>query len=106
MAKSIRVEICNEKYPLRVNPEDEEYMREVAELVDQRMQSALKNHPGHPKLTAAVIAALSLAEDLMEAREGRETTERRVRTELSEIVDELGNALPPEEGGTAPTSDQ
>ena len=106
MAKSIRVEICNEKYPLRVQPEDEEYMREVAELVDQRMQSALKNHPGHPKLTAAVIAALSLAEDLMEAREGRETTERRVRTELSEIVDELGNALPPEEGGTEPTSDR
>lgn len=103
--KSIRVEICNEKYPLRVAPEDEAYMREVAGLVDRRMQSALENHPGHPKLTAAVIAALSLAEDLMQERDGREDTEKRVRTELSEILDELGNALPPEEGGaeTSPT---
>lgn len=97
--KPIRVEICNEKYPLRVAPEDEAYMREVARLVDRRMRSALENHPGHPKLTAAVITALSLAEDLMQERDGREDTEERVRTELSEILDELGNALPPEEGG-------
>lgn len=102
--KSIRVQICNEQYPLRVAPDDEEYMREVAALVDRRMRAALENHPGHPKLTAAVIAALSLAEDLMQEREGREGTEQQVHTELSEIVDELGRALPREEGGTESTS--
>lgn len=73
MEKTIRVSILGRSYPLRVREEDEPFTRRVATLVDERIRAMERQAPGHPDLTAAVIAALSIAEEMLSAREELDT---------------------------------
>jgi cell division protein ZapA len=65
MEKTIRVSILGRVYPLRVEEADELFTRRVASLVDERARAMERQAPGHPDLTHLVIAALSLAEELI-----------------------------------------
>jgi len=69
MDKTIRVTILGREYPLRVSEAHEAFTRRVAELVDERIQAVEQQAPGHPDLTHAIIAAMSLAEELLTAQE-------------------------------------
>lgn len=60
---SIRVEIAGEWYTLRADA-DEEYTRRCAALVDERM-SAVSERAGVTAKNAAILAALSLSDDLL-----------------------------------------
>lgn len=71
MSITIRVTILGREYPLRVDPAHEAFTRRVAALVDERIRAVERQAPGHPDLTHAVIAAMSLAEELLRLREGR-----------------------------------
>jgi cell division protein ZapA (FtsZ GTPase activity inhibitor) len=89
MSKPIRVRIMGRKYPLRVDASDEAYMRKIASFVDEKMQAVRDNFPGQPELTSAVIASLSIAEELIEERSKREQQETRVHGELTELIEEI-----------------
>lgn len=60
---SIRVEIAGEWYTLRADA-DEEYTRRCAALVDERM-SAVSEQTGVSAKNAAILAALSLSDELL-----------------------------------------
>ena len=60
---SIRVEIAGEWYTLRADA-DEEYTRRCAALVDERM-SAVSEQTGVTAKNAAILAALSLSDELL-----------------------------------------
>ncbi len=66
--KTIRVTILGRPYPLRVEPADEEATERLAAWVDKRIRAMEASAPGHPALTHAVLAALSLADELEAAR--------------------------------------
>ena len=83
--KSIRVLILNREYPLKVRAEDEHETRELAALVDERMQAIRRHVPGEPDLTVAVLAAMAIAEEMVTQR--RETTLREA--DVLSIVDSL-----------------
>lgn len=63
---SIRVEIAGESYTLRADA-DEEYTRRCAALVDERM-SAVAEQSGVSAKNAAILAALSLSDELLRQR--------------------------------------
>ncbi len=83
---SIRVEIAGEPYTLRAEA-DEEYARRCAALVDERM-SAVSRQGGVTAKNAAILAALSLSEELL--RQRARVTDRlgvltaRIEAELEE----------------------
>ncbi|WP_072714329.1 cell division protein ZapA [Rhodothermus profundi] len=83
--KSIQVTIMGRSYPLRVRPEDEALMYQLAATVDEKMRAFREAHPEQSELTAAVIVALSLAEALYEAREAL----RELDETFCEAVQEL-----------------
>lgn len=60
---SIRVEIAGEWYTLRADA-DEEHTRRCAALVDERM-SAVSEQTGVTAKNAAILAALSLSDELL-----------------------------------------
>lgn len=64
MNKSIRVRILDRDYPLKVHVDNEAKTREIAASVEARMQALREHIPTEPDLTLAVMAALSLAEEL------------------------------------------
>lgn len=69
MQKSIRIEILDHHYPLRVEAEDEAFTQHVAAFVDERFRAVRDGVPGVSDLTHAVLGALGLAEELIQLRE-------------------------------------
>ena len=99
MEKAIRVRIMNLEYPLRVKPEDEELAYEVASYVDQKIQSIRSNLPSHSAITATVLAALSIAEELFTLRQQTHTEGERRSAIISELVNQLQTTLTDQEEG-------
>jgi|GEM_PF-442845 len=83
MEKTLRVSILGRPYPLRVRADDEAFTLRVATLVDERIRAIERQAPGHPDLTHAVVAALSLGEDLISALDDLQTA----RAELQAAQD-------------------
>ena len=80
----VHVRIAGEEYKLRTEA-DREYTLQCAELVDKRMREADEQADVGTR-AAAVIAALSLAADLLEQR-------GRVSTDAERLASRLRSAL-------------
>lgn len=61
---SLRVTIFNQVYNLRSAAGDAEYLRRVAQLVDERMRTIASQLAVHDVAKVAVLAALNLADEL------------------------------------------
>ena len=98
MEKPIRVRVMSREFTLRVRPEDEGATREFADYVDAKMRSFKEAHPEQSELTAAIITALALAEELYAARDAQDQLQRfdrRFGEELTALEERLADALPP-----------
>lgn len=95
MMKSIQVRIAGRQYPLRVQTEDEQTMRDLAMMVDERIETFKQSHPGHPDVVAAVVAALGLAEELVAARDTSSVLLSALDQEVAILDRELASALQP-----------
>ena len=93
MEKSIRVRILGRDYPLRVQEDAEAATREVAALVDARMQAFKAVHPEQPDLVTAVVTALALAEELYNTREMPTGFFDQLDDELNALDRQLAEAL-------------
>jgi cell division protein ZapA len=93
MSKSIRVEILDREYPLRVREENEERTRRVAAAVDARMESIRKQLPTEPDLTIAVMAALAYGEELAALREASESHERDALSQIDSMLSSLSTVV-------------
>jgi cell division protein ZapA (FtsZ GTPase activity inhibitor) len=87
MDKTVRVAVLGRSYPLRVRESDEGFTLRVADLVDERVQSMERQAPGHPELTHAVIAALSLGEELLTALDTLEATRRELESAQAALAE-------------------
>jgi len=78
MENKIIVSILNRDYPLKVRGKEEETQtKEFAEYVDQKLGSIQQGLGSVSELTVAVIGALSLGEELFEARRKIESLESK-----------------------------
>ena len=91
--RSIKVRILNRDYPLRVVDEDSEATLEMAAYLNTRIEAFRKTHPDQPELTSAVIAALSITEELLTLRDKHIRTSEYVEDELQEMNEVLRGAL-------------
>lgn len=94
--KPIRVKILGRDYALRVRAEDEAVTRRIAAYVDERMRMFQQAHPQQPEVTTAVIAALSIAEELFTAHDQHDRAAAALENELNALDLRLAAALPPE----------
>ena len=97
MEKPIRVRVMSREFALRVRPEDEAATREFVAYVDGKMRRFREAHPEQSELTAAIIAALALAEELYAARDAQGELQRFDRLfgeELAALEERLADALP------------
>ncbi len=66
--KSIKVTILGKQYPLKVADDEVENMQQIAEFVDEKFRLYRRELSQQPESTIMVLAALSIAEELFEAR--------------------------------------
>ena len=88
---AVQVEIFGQTYSLRADA-DESHVRKVADLVDLKMREVANGSHSVSTLQIAVLAAMDLASDMLQQRNGddllREQVERRSGAMLARI-DEL-----------------
>ncbi len=106
MEKSIRVSIMGREYALRVDEQSEALTREIATSVDEKMQAFRRAHPDQAKLTAAVVVALALAEQVHDAQRHHADHTRTLDDALGALADRLAAALPPETNGAGVYDDE
>jgi cell division protein ZapA len=94
--KSIKVNILGKQYPLKVEDHEEENMVRICSFVDERFQTYRNQLVKQPESTVMVLAALSIAEELFEARQhtsdaqkNEELTMERVNNSLQRLIEEI-----------------
>ncbi len=93
MDRPLRISLLERDLTLRVRPEDEALITAAAALADERLQAFRQAHPSQPELTAALLAVLELAQELLAARKGRDDHDSRLSDALMALDLELAAAL-------------
>lgn len=88
---SIKVEIAGEEYALRTNA-NEAYTRECAALVHDRMEE-IRAGTGLDRQKAAILAALSLSDDVLQQRARVEGVKETVDEQVEMLADRLAEVL-------------
>ena len=97
---AVRVTIGGEEYTVR-SELPPEYTREVAAYLDAALKRVRDSLPSVETHKAAILAALSITDELFQARLG----DRDVATRLTAMADEFARLLPPaKRGGRAAAS--
>ncbi|MEX0608206.1 MAG: cell division protein ZapA [Balneolaceae bacterium] len=94
--KSIKVSILGKHYPLKVEDHEEESMIRICKFVDDRFKTYRQQLVKQPESTVMVLAALSIAEELFEARasksnmeESEEVLMERVNSSIERLLSEI-----------------
>lgn len=95
---SVTVRIAGEEHTIRANAEPE-YTRRCARIVDERIQQIREQSGPLDAHRAAILAALSLTDELLQARGEVEQNRREVASRVENLVHRLEDAL--DEGGDA-----
>lgn len=93
MANSIRIRILNREFSLVVERQDEARTHELASYVDSKIREFRRSHPEQPEVTAAIIAAMAIAEELFTERDQRAELQAHLGSELGEMAKTLSEAL-------------
>ena len=92
---SVTVRIAGEDHTIRASAEPE-YSRKCAKLVDDRIHDirvAAGLFEGHK---AAILAALSIADELFQAQDQRDRSVGEIMERLEGLTAQLEGVLPPE----------
>ena len=90
--KTVTVRIAGEEHSLRSNAEPA-YTKECAQYVDQRIQEIKRQVgllEGHK---AAILAALSITDELFQARQGLDAQKRSTEARLEKLAVQLEAGL-------------
>ncbi|MBO6524157.1 MAG: cell division protein ZapA [Balneolaceae bacterium] len=94
--KSIKVSILGKQYPLKVEDHEEETMVRICKYVDERFQTYRNQLVKQPESTVMVLAALSIAEELFEARQNSSDMEKneevmmqRVNASMERLLEDM-----------------
>jgi len=83
--KSVKVRIFGEEYPIR-SDENPEYTKKVAEYVDSMMRHVNKGTKTSDAHTVAILAAMSITDELFRSRKGFLTLGDELKKRTSRIL--------------------
>jgi cell division protein ZapA len=90
--QKIRVNIFGSEYVLKAS-ENEEYIINIAKYVDEKMRLIDKSNAINSKSKVAILAALNIAEELVQERDYREKLLEQLNEESRKLNISLENAL-------------
>ena len=89
----VRIRLLGKDYTLRVSEGKEASTEEIAEYLESKLQAFKLAHPEQSDLTAAVITALAITEELFLERGSGSEPREGVTAQLDELEKILSNAL-------------
>lgn len=91
--KPLKVRFLGKDYTLRVSEDDELATLEMAEYLDAKLRAFKSAHPDQSDLTASVITALAVTEELFVERARKLDPGTHVNGQLTELERMLSDAL-------------
>lgn len=91
MKQEIKVEICGKSYTIK-GEEEEDYILRLAHYVDKKMREVSQASAPVPSLNTAVLAALTIADELFKLREEMSAHGALVEERMSHLLDILEKA--------------
>lgn len=91
--QTVRVHILGREYTLRAPAASASITRSLAAELDERMRAFREAHPTQPEITAAVITALELAEELRLLRQAVDASEQELDAEMRALTARLDEVL-------------
>lgn len=85
MAKPVTVEILGNEYVLR-SEAGEERVRQVAELLNQRLEEVFSANKTSSTLSAAVLAALNITNELLQLRDQQEKLFQEIEAKTERLL--------------------
>ncbi len=90
----LKINIYGTEYPIKSDAEtDTEYIRRVADYVDQKMREIEQNTQAKSSLKVAILAALNITDELFQERESKESLLEGVRIKLASLSRSLEQSL-------------
>ncbi|MBU4565802.1 MAG: cell division protein ZapA [Desulfarculus sp.] len=89
MAKPVTVEILGNEYVLR-SEAGEERVRQVAELLNQRVEEVRAANKTSSTLAAAVLAALNITNELLQLRDQQEKLFQEIEAKTEKLLNMIG----------------
>ncbi len=89
----VRIQLLGKDYTLRVAEGKETATEEMAEYLDEKMQAFKVAHPEQSDLTASVITALAITEELFIEHSSNHDPGEEVSAQLDELEKTLSAAL-------------
>lgn len=91
MSSQVVVKIFDKHYTLGVDQEHSaEHVQQLAELVDERMHEIERDVKGGSPLQVAILASLSLVEELLTLRKDYASAEADIASRTSQLTTSLG----------------
>lgn len=92
-AQTVRVEIYNQTYNIRSNDGDVQYIRQLADYVDEKMREIAAGSLTVDSLKVAILTALHIADELHKLRKDRDTLDQQFATRSAECAELLDQVL-------------
>jgi len=86
---TFEVEIFGSKYRVSGEVDSEEYLKELAQYVDQKMREISRSTQTVSSTKVAVLAALNIADELLTLRSAKDRTEEEVKGKMEQILSTL-----------------
>jgi cell division protein ZapA len=90
--QSVKVNIFGEDYPIKGDA-DSVYIQEVAKYVDQKMKEVSERLSNKLPLRVAVLAAMSITDELFKERGDREKTVLTVEERSQSLLEQLNSRV-------------
>lgn len=89
----VKVAIFGHSYPIRAKVEDEEYIRDIAKYVDEKMREIDEAMKPNSTMKVAILTALNIADELMTMRREREDVILTYQDKVQAVSDALDLVL-------------
>ncbi|MGF1671995.1 MAG: cell division protein ZapA [Balneolaceae bacterium] len=87
--QSIKVNILGKQIPLKVNDDEVESMKMIANYVDDKFRTYRNKLTNQPDSIVMILAALTIAEELFETRRNQESSKEDEGKILESVNDEI-----------------
>ncbi|HTQ97375.1 MAG TPA: cell division protein ZapA [Candidatus Acidoferrum sp.] len=92
MSKNVKVQIFGQVFPIQGDL-DEAYMQKLAEYVDERMRAIVEMTPTVDTQKVAILAAMSIADELHSLRKDRGEREELLKEQAERCLTLVERAL-------------
>jgi cell division protein ZapA len=84
----VEIKVFGQTYTVKTDAE-EEYIKEVAKYVNEKMEEVLKKTKTVSTLNVAILTALNIADDLIKEKEKRKALLQEIETKSKDLVEKI-----------------